>query len=78
MAGIERRADQSWLTPRQAAEARGLTERFVRRLIENGKLPTSRPNGWRHFVNLADLDSLLEASRVRARTGPLARRRRVE
>jgi hypothetical protein len=65
--------EETWLPPPQAALARSLSARLVRRWIEAGWLPTSRVggNGY-HLVNLADLDALLAASRIPAQAGPLA------
>ena len=67
----------TWLTPNEAADARGLNRRLIRRWIENGKLPTSRPNGHNHLVRLADLDALLAANIRPATKGPLARQQKA-
>jgi len=43
-----------------------LTERYLRRLVAERRIPYYKPSGGRLLFDLADIDALVETSRVEA------------
>lgn len=56
---------QRWLSKQEAAEYLGTTERWIRRAMEEGRLPFTKLPG-SHYVrfDVRDLDAFMEAGRV--------------
>lgn len=54
-----------WLTTKQAAEYLGVTDRWVKRAKDEGRLPYSKRNRLVLYER-ADLDAIIEAQRVPA------------
>jgi len=60
---VEKTAPKEFLSVKEAAEIVGLSEKAIRRAIDDGELPASKPRG-RIRIKRTDLDAWIEASRV--------------
>jgi excisionase family DNA binding protein len=67
---IERR----WLTVQAASDHASLSTDSIRRLISSGKLAAHRPTRGRILIDRRQLDTLIEASTARLRSGRGVRR----
>ena len=72
------RSEPRWLEVWEAETYSGLSEGTLRRFIRDGLLPVTKPGGKpksRIRIDRLDLDALMQAGRVEARTGPLAKKK---
>lgn len=76
MATVDRKKREWRTLPQVLVERPWLTERYLRRLVAERRIPYSKA-GRKLLFDLADLDAFAEASRVEAQNEPVTAGRRA-